>query len=130
MDYKSFNVQNFRQDVFANLHEENVNINQLEKFLNVFKKVLDIHAPTVSHKDSQGSFMNKTLQEALMTRSRLRNKFLKNKTQSDETAYKKQKNYCVSLFRKEKKSFFENLDTKNITDNKFFLENCKAFSSK
>ena len=130
MDYKSFNAQNFRQDVFANLHEENVNINQLEKFLNVFKKVLDIHAPIVSHKDSQGSFMNKTLQEALMTRSRLSNKFLKNKTQSDKTAYKKQKNYCVSLFRKEKKSFFENLDTKNITDNKFFLENCKAFSSK
>ena len=92
--------------------------------------MLDIHAPIVSHKDSQGSFMNKTLQEALMTRSRLRNKFLKNKTQSDETAYKKQKNYCVSLFRKEKKSFFENLDTKNITDNNFFLENCKAFSSK
>ena len=74
--------------------------------------------------------MNKTLQKALMTSSRLRNKFLKNKSQSDETAYKKQKNYCVSFFRKEKKSFFENLDTKNITDNKFFLENCKAFSSK
>ena len=31
-DYKRFNTQSFRQDVFANLHEENVNINQLEKF--------------------------------------------------------------------------------------------------
>ena len=39
-DYKSFNTQSFRQDVFANLHEENVSINQIEKFLNVFKKVL------------------------------------------------------------------------------------------
>ena len=39
-DYKNFNTQSFCQDVFANLHEENVNINQLEKFLNVFKKSL------------------------------------------------------------------------------------------
>ena len=71
--------------------------------------------------------MNKTLQKAVMTRYRLRNKFLKNKTQSNETAYKKQRNYCVSLFRKEKKSFFENLDTKNITDNKKFWKTVKPF---
>ena len=44
-DYKRFNTQSFHQDIFANLHEENVNINQLEKFFNVFKKVFDIHAP-------------------------------------------------------------------------------------
>ena len=35
-DYKSFNTQSFCQDVFANLHEENLNINRLEKILNVF----------------------------------------------------------------------------------------------
>ena len=122
-----------RQDVFANLHEKNVNINQLEKFLHVFKKVFDIHAPIKKRyiRENQGPFMNKALQKAVMTRSRLRNKFLKNKTQSNESAYKKQRNCCVSLFRKRKKSFFENLDTKNITDNNFFFfENCKAFSSK
>ena len=71
--------------------------------------------------------MNKTLQKAVMTRSRLRNKFLKNKTQSNETVYKNQRNYCVSLFRKEKKSFFGNLDTKNITGNKIFRKTVKPF---
>ena len=87
-DYKSFNTQSFRQDVFANLHEENVNINQLEKFLKVFKKVFDIHAPIKKRyiTANQGLFMNKTLQKAVMTLSRLRNKFLKNKTQFNETA--------------------------------------------
>ena len=87
-DYKSFNTQSFRQDVFANLHEENVNINQLEKFLKVFKKVFDIHGPIKKRymRANQGLFMNKTLQKAVMTRSRLRNKFLKNKTQFNETA--------------------------------------------
>ena len=39
-DYKSFNTQIFWQDVFANLHEENVNINYLEEFLTNFKKHL------------------------------------------------------------------------------------------
>ena len=104
-DHKSFNTQRFLQEVFANLHEENVNINHPEKFLNVFKKVFDINAPIKKRyiRKNQGPFMNKTLQKAVMTRSRLRNKFLKNETQSNETAYKKQRNYCASLFRKEKK---------------------------
>ena len=62
-----------------------------------------------------------------MARSRLRNKFLKNKTHSNKNAYKRQRNYCVSVFRKEKKSFFENLDTKNITDNKKFWKTVKHF---
>ena len=49
--------------------------------------------------------MNKTLEKAVMTRSRLRNKFLENKTQSNETAYKKKRNYCVSNFFERKKKF-------------------------
>ena len=63
--------------------------------------------------------MNKALQKAVITCSRLHNKFLKNKTQSNESTYKKQRNYCVSLFQK-KKRFFGNLDTNNITDNENF----------
>ena len=51
---------------------------------------------------NQGISKNKTLQKAVMTRSWSRNKYLKNKTQSNKTAYKKQRNYCDSLFRKEK----------------------------
>ena len=88
-DYKRLNTQNFGQDVFVNLHEENVNINQLEKFLNVFKKVFDIDGPIKKRyiRANQGPFMNKALQKAVMTHSRLHYKFLKNKTQSNESAY-------------------------------------------
>ena len=35
-DYKRFYTQSFFPDIFANLHEKSFNINQLEKFLNVF----------------------------------------------------------------------------------------------
>ena len=62
----------------------------------------------------------------MATHCRLRNKFFKHKTQSNEFVYKKQINYCVSLFRKEKK-FFENLDAKNATDNKIFWKTVKPF---
>ena len=36
-----------------------------------------------------------------MRRSRLRNELLNSKTDADRTAYNKQRNYCVSLKRKE-----------------------------
>ena len=84
--------------------------------------MFDIHAPIKKSyiRANQGPFMNKALQKTVMTRSRLRNKFLKN-----ETVYKKQRNYCVSYFREERKSFFGNLETKNITDNKIFWKTAK-----
>lgn len=47
--------------------------------------------------------MNKELNKAIMTRSRLRNKYLKNKSDENETAFKKQRNKCVKLVQKVKK---------------------------
>ena len=59
-----------------------------------------------------------------MKRSRLRNKFLNSKSDVDCRAYNKQRNLCVSLIRK-KKSFFSNLNTKDINDNKIFWKTVK-----
>ena len=55
-----------------------------------------------------------------MKRSRLRNNFLKNKTEQNKTLYTKQRNYCVSLLKKSKKKYFANLNEKIILDNKLF----------
>ena len=55
-----------------------------------------------------------------MKRSRLGNKFLNPKSDIDRKAYNKQSNLCVSLIRSEKNSFFCNINTSNITDNKTF----------
>ena len=71
--------------------------------------------------------MNEKLSKEIMTRSCLNNKFLKTKADANRKAYNKQRNYCVSLFRREKKSFFNNLDTKKIVDNKHF---CKIVKTK
>ena len=47
-------------------------------------------------------FMNKELSKAIMNRSRLRNAFLKNKTESSRNYYVKQRNYCTNILRKTK----------------------------
>ena len=55
-----------------------------------------------------------------MKRSRLRNKFLNTKSDIDRKVYNKQRNYVVSLLRKEKKNFYGNLDIGKVTDNRVF----------
>ena len=79
--------------------------------------MFDINAPIKKRyiRENQSPFMNKTLQKSVMTRSRLRNKFLKNKTLQIKS--KKKKNTVSVFFERKKDSFFDNLDTENITDN-------------
>ena len=62
-----------------------------------------------------------------MKRSRLRNKFLNTKSDIDRKACNKQRNLCVSLIRSEKRKFFSNIKTSDITDNKTFWKTVKPF---
>ena len=71
--------------------------------------------------------MNKTLQKEIMKRSRLRNIFLKTKTEADKRAYNKQRNHCVSLTRKTIKDYYSNLDEKCVIDNKKFWKTVTVF---
>ena len=89
------------------------------------------HAPLKKRyvRANQEPFMNKKLSKEIMTRSRQRNKFLKTKTDANRKAYNKQRNYRVSLFRREKKCFFNNLEKKKIVDNKHFWQTVKPFFS-
>ena len=64
--------------------------------------------------------MTKELHNAIIKRSRYRNKFLKDKSQTSRENYKIQRNLCKKLMRKTKKSYFEKLNTKKLTDNKTF----------
>ena len=46
--------------------------------------------------------MTKEVRKAIMIRSKLRNKFLKDKNEQSRNDYRKQRNLCVALVRKEK----------------------------
>ena len=72
-------------------------------------------------------FMTKQLRKAIMHRSRLKNVFNKNCTPKSWNIYKKQRNFCVNLLRKTKKQYFENINIKDINDNKKFRKTTKPF---
>ncbi len=100
-------------------------------FQNCFDKVLDKHAP-IKRKYARGNdspFMNRALRKAIMLRSRLKNKYNKNRTVANWEAFRKQRNLCVTLFRTEKRNFYNNLDISHITDNRKFWNTVKPFIS-
>ena len=92
-------------------------------------KILNYHAPQKTRlvRANNSPFMTNELYKAIMMRSRLRNKFLRLKTAESKNAYKKQRNYCVSLLRETKKRFYENLDPNLISDNRKFWKHVKPF---
>ena len=80
---------------------------------------------------NQAKFMNKNLREAIMNRSRLLNRYGKEKTEANRSTYKRQKNVCVKLVRKSEKEFYNNLNLKYITENKLFWKTVKlSFTDK
>ena len=75
--------------------------------------------------------MTKGLHKAVMKRSRLRNTFLRDRTETSRKEYKKQRNFCVNLLKKAKKDHFANLDVNSVLDNRKFWQNVKPlFSNK
>ena len=90
---------------------------------------LEKHAPSKTryNRANQAPYMNKKLSKEIMRRSPLRNKFLNTKSDLDRKAYNKQRNYVVSLLRKEKKDFYGNLNTSVLTENKTVWKTVKPF---
>ena len=59
------------------------------------------------------------------------NKFLKKKALESRAKYNKQRNICVSLVKKAKQNYYENLDLRDNNDNKTFWATVKLlFSNK
>ena len=112
-DYKHFNHDLFRNELLRALYNRtNTKINY-DIFEEIIVRLLNKHAPLKKRfaRANNSPFMNKALSKAVMTRSRLRNKFVKN-----QVTYTRYRNYCTGLFRKERKKFYNNLDTKLVTD--------------
>ena len=61
--------------------------------------------------------MDSKLHHAIMLRSKLRNKFLKSRSDKDREACKEQRNLYVSLLTQNKIDYFETLDIKSVLEN-------------
>ena len=64
-----------------------------------------------------------------MKRSKLKNKYNKFLTEENKSLYKKQRNFCVNLLRKEKRNYYNNPDSNIFNDNKKFWQRVKPLFS-
>ena len=92
-DYRKFDNQLIRHDLQSRLADCKETC--YEDFEISFKNVLNKHAPMKSKsvRANNSPFMNKTLSKAIMTRSRLKNKFQNNSTNENKSNYNRQRNY-------------------------------------
>ena len=73
--------------------------------------------------------MTKALGKAIMTRSRLKNIYLKIRIGKNLVNYKEQQNFCTNLIWKTKQKYLCNLNMKDLNDNKKFWKKVKPFLS-
>ena len=94
-------------------------------FEKAYLEVLDNHAP-IKNKTIRANhvpYMSKALRKAITRRSNLENKYLNNRTPENKLLYRRQKNYCSRLYKKERKMYYANLNLTKIKD----VENIKTF---
>ena len=60
------------------------------------------------------------MRKAIMKRSKLAIKFSNRPTDDNKKAFRKQKNFCNRLYKKERRKYYEKLDLQKITDSKKF----------
>ena len=102
---KKLSNRQFRTELVKALIENSVDTIQFELFQTISLGILNKLAPSNLKvlRNNQSSFITKELQKAIMTNSRLCNKFSKIKSQECKHAYNKQRNQCCnSLTSKEK----------------------------
>ena len=132
-DYKHFNNERLRYDLLSEISNSHLEFDNssFDEFFKMGRSTLDQHAPQ-KQKYTRGnhmSFMNKTLSKEIMKRTKLRNKFLKERADKSKKRYTSQRNYCVLLLKKTKKNYYNSLDEKDVSDHKTFWKTVKPFLS-
>ena len=103
------------------------------RFELIILKVLEKHAPLKKKtlRANDKPYMTKALRQAIMRRSTLKTRYLKNRNEDSLKAFKKQKNYTRRLAKRERVKYFANLDLNKYTDNvKFWYTVKPMFSGK
>ena len=120
-DNNKFSNNEFRLIINTkNGNVQNVNDGSLSSFMNVSKDALDKVVPLKQKYFRANDPRNKDITKAVVTPTRLRNNYLKNRCDAITKAYNTQKDLCLLLVRKAKLNFFDKLNNKKVSDNKTF----------
>ena len=123
-NYKNFSNDSFRTNLINEISNNGILEGDLTGFLDACKKSLNYQAPRKNKytRANQASFLTKEINKEIMTRSRLRNKFLRCRSDGNKKAYNEQRNRCVKVVRSAKKAYHSNLSIKDVNDNKKIWE--------
>ena len=115
-DYENFDNAKFRYNIVT----ATSNVDNFGVYKNTISNIFNRHVPIKKKyiRTNEAPFMSKQLHKTIMERSRLRNKFLKHRTDTNKKNYSTQRNICKKLLKNTKTSYFENLDTEKITDSR------------
>ena len=130
-NYKHFNNDSFHEDL--KLAFNNTDIQTCEEFEEIFMNLLDHHAPSKKKllRANNAPYIAKKLRKAIMKRSQLEHIYTKTLTEKSLKVYKKQKNYVRRLYKKERKMFFNSLNSSVVSDNQKLWKTVKPlFSNK
>ena len=125
-DYSKYNTLDFRRDINDTINKLSSKMN-FDSMNTAMVKVLDQHAPIKKKyiRANDGKFMTKELKKAIMHRSKLKNKFNRNRTDDNWNKYKQQRNKCVAMLRRTKLHYYKHLDTHDLADNRTFWKTIK-----
>ena len=102
-----------------------------ENFENAFTTSRD-SVSTTKHRtlrNNEKPYITKEMRKAIMLRTQLQNRVFKYGHQTDMDAFKKHKNYCNRLAKRERKTHYNKINEKDITDNRKFWNTMKPFFS-
>ena len=102
-DMKQFDNLAFKRDLKESLKK--VDVSNYDSFEDIFENVLDKHAPKKKKAQRANSkpYVTKAMRKAIMKRSELATKYRSRPTEENLRAFKKQRNFCNRLYKKEKK---------------------------
>ena len=110
-DCRYFQNNVFREDLLSELLNFNIEPNE-ESFTGFFEaceKHLNHHAPCKQKyvRRNHLPFMNISLSKEVMERTRLRNKFLKNRNKENKSRYSKQRKRLCITYKKDEKTLLQ-----------------------
>ena len=110
-DYKYFRNDGFRTELDNKILTHDISNIDYHYFLSIFIDISSEHAPIKIIRANQGKFMKKDLHKAIMKRSRLLNKFLRDRRDVPKRIQKAKKFLRNTLEKSQKKTILQILMT-------------------
>ena len=128
-NYKKFDNSAFREVLNRDILKYDLNNIEYDAFQEITVSPLNVYTPLKKKylRANHACFATNELRKAILQRTRLRNIYLKQRTETTKVAYNQQRNKCVSILKKSKRCYFESLDVKFVKDNKIFGKKSRPF---